>query len=72
MMNNTFVIDQSDALARRILKDAVKPVDRISLAFQLVYNRPPTDEEIKASQAFFRSADTTPAPGQNKSPRIGK
>ncbi|MEZ6032139.1 MAG: PSD1 and planctomycete cytochrome C domain-containing protein [Planctomycetaceae bacterium] len=69
MMNNPFVIEQSDALARRILKEAVKPVDRISLAFQLVYNRPPTDEEIKASQVFFRSADTTPASGKNNSPR---
>lgn len=71
MMNNPFVIDQSDAVARRILKEAVKPVDRIRLAFQLVYNRPPTDEEISASQAFFRSADTTPASGKNNSPRSG-
>ncbi len=64
MMNNAFVIEQSDALGRRILKEAETPADRIDLAFRLVYNRPPTAEEIKASNQFFRSADTTPAAGK--------
>jgi len=69
MMNNVFVIEQSDALARRILKEAEKPADRIDLAFQLVYNRPPTADEIRISMAFFRSADTTPPADRSKSPR---
>ena len=64
MMNSAFVIEQSDALGRRILKEAETPADRIDLAFRLVYNRPPTAEEIKASNQFFRSADTTPAAGK--------
>ena len=69
MMNNAFVIEQSDALARRILKEAEAPADRIDLAFRLVYNRPPTAEEIRASNHFFRSADTTPAAGQGSALR---
>jgi len=69
MMNNVFVLEQSDALARRILKEAEAPADRIDLAFRLVYNRPPTDQEVRASYQFFRSADTTPAAGRGRAPR---
>ena len=69
MMNNSFVIEQSDALARRILKEAEAPADRIDLAFRLVYNRPPTADEVRASNQFFRNADTTPAEGRGNSPR---
>lgn len=69
MLNNTFVIEQSDALGRRILKEAESPADRINLAFRLVYNRPPTEEEIRASNKFFRNADTTPANGRGGASR---
>jgi hypothetical protein len=65
LMNNPFVIEQSDALARRILKEAEASRDRIDLAFRLVYNRPPTAEEIQASSQFFRNADTSHANGQS-------
>ena len=71
MMNNTFVIEQSDALARRILNEAEAPDDRIDLAFRLVYNRPPTPEEIRASNRFFRSADSSSEKGRSRSPRSG-
>lgn len=71
MMNNTFVIEQSDALARRILKEASRPADRINLAFQLVYNRQPTSDENRASMEFFRKADTTPPADRGKAPRSG-
>lgn len=71
MMNNAFVIEQSDALGRRILKEADTPAERIDLAFRLVYNRPPTPEEIKASNQFFRTADTTPAEGKGGGQRSG-
>ena len=71
MMNNAFVIEQSDALARRLLKEAETPADRIDLAFRLVYNRPPTAGEIQASNKFFRTVDTTPATGRGNSPRSG-
>jgi cytochrome c553 len=71
MMNNTFVIEQSDALGRRILKEAETPAERIDLAFRLVYNRPPTPAEIKASNQFFRIADTTPAAGNSGTKRSG-
>jgi len=69
MMNNVFVIEQSDALARRIFKEAEASADRIDLAFRLVYNRPPTPEEIRASGQFLRTADTTPREGRPASRR---
>jgi cytochrome c553 len=69
MMNNAFVIEQSDALARRIFKEAESTADRLNLAFRLVYNRPPTSEEIKASNQFFRAADTTPREGRTAARR---
>ncbi len=56
MLNNAFVLEQSDALARRLLKEAETPTDRIRLAFELVYNRPPTEDEVKVSQQFLRGA----------------
>ena len=65
------MIEQSDALARRILKEAEAPDDRIDLAFRLVYNRPPTPEEIRASNRFFRSADSSSEKGRSRSPRSG-
>ena len=72
LMNNEFVLEQSDALGRRIVQEAETPTERINLAFRLVYSRPPTAEELKASLQFFRSADTTPAAGQQGSTRSDK
>ena len=71
MMNNQFVIEQSDALGRRLLAEAETPTESIDLAFRLVFNRPPASEEMKASHQFFRSADTTPAEGKRNGPRLG-
>ncbi len=61
MLNNPFVTEQSDALARRILREASTPEDRIALAFQLVCSRPVQDEELKASVRFLKTADAESA-----------
>lgn len=56
MLNNQFVIEQSDALARRLLREAETAEERLDLAFQLVYGRSPAEAERRSSQAFVRSA----------------
>lgn len=59
MMNNPFVIQQSEAFADRLLENADEPSERIRLAFILAYGRPPTDHENLAANSFvnrFESA----------------
>lgn len=56
LLNNPFVVEQSDAVARRLMKEGLDQQDRIVLAFELVYNRPPTKEELGATVSFFRGA----------------
>ncbi len=55
MMNNRFVIQQSDVFARRIAKKSSRPSEQIELAFQLAYGRPPTSGEHSAATAFVKS-----------------
>ncbi len=62
MMNNPFVIAQSEALANRILKDAKTPREQIERAFVLTYGRPPTSSERTATARFVSSfADGRPS-----------
>ena len=53
MMNNHFVIRQSEAFAKRLLRSEASREDRIRQAFVLAYGRPPTDQERAASVAFL-------------------
>lgn len=57
LLNNPFVQEQSDALARKLIKQANSLNDRIAGAFESVYGRPATKDELKAAQTFFRKAD---------------
>lgn len=52
MMNNRFVIRQSEAFAERLMRSEGTRNDRIRLAFVLAYGRPPTSQERAASVAF--------------------
>jgi hypothetical protein len=45
MLNDAFVLEQADALARRLIARAEKPQQRIDLAFQMVLIRRPTSRE---------------------------
>lgn len=55
MLNNPFVMQQSEALAQRIAKEQTNVVDQINLAFMLAYGRPPTLPEKRAASSFARS-----------------
>jgi hypothetical protein len=65
MMNNHFVIQQSDALARRVAGEKSRPVERLEFAFLLVYGRPPTSAERSATASFVNSfAPSASAPAR--------
>ncbi len=52
MLNNPFVIQQSEAFADRLLSSEPKTADQIQLAFRLVYGRPPSIDERAAASAL--------------------
>ncbi len=55
MMNNPFVIKQSQSFARRVRQDSTGSVGEIELMFLLAYGRPPTSGERAATAAMVRS-----------------
>lgn len=57
LLNNPFVLEQSDAIARRVIRMASSNPERVATAFRLVYGRPATKEEIKAASKFFRESE---------------
>ncbi len=60
MMNNRFVIQQSESFARRVARDSAAPANQIEYAFLLAYGRPPTSGERSATASFVRDfAPTT-------------
>jgi len=55
MMNNPFVIKQSQSFARRVRQDSTGSAGEIELMFLLAYGRPPTSGERAATAAMVRS-----------------
>ncbi|NNM28454.1 MAG: DUF1553 domain-containing protein, partial [Akkermansiaceae bacterium] len=53
MMNNPFVVRQSEAMAKRLIEEAETPRERFGRAFAIAYGRPATKAEIGNSTAFF-------------------
>jgi hypothetical protein len=56
MLNNPFVLELSDAFARRLIQSSTDPQARVDRAFQIAYGRPASREEIQASVKFVRKA----------------
>lgn len=56
MLNNPFVLELSDAFARRLMQSSTDPQARVDRAFQIAYGRPASREEIQASVKFVRKA----------------
>lgn len=65
MLNNDFVIQQSEALARRLAKDQSKPAERVRELFMLSFGRPPTAEEVQLSIKFVNDTSDS-ATGRNR------
>ena len=54
MMNNPFVIQQSEAFAQRIAEQSSSIDRQVEMAFVMAYGRPATDSETKAAESFLR------------------
>jgi hypothetical protein len=54
LMNSPFVIRAADAMAHRLIAEQTSPDERIKLAYQLAYGRPPTAAELEKTQQFFK------------------
>ena len=57
MLNSPFVLEQSDALARQLVRMSSNQNERVSKAFFFVYGRPATQKELRAATDFFRKSD---------------
>ena len=64
MLNNPFVVELSDALARKAMKQSKEPRQQMVHAFQLVYGRPPSGDEMKAANRFYRESNETRTSGK--------
>ena len=59
LLNSRFVRDRAEALAKRLVQDADEPSERIELAFELCFGRPPEPEERDRVEAYLRDAEQT-------------
>ncbi len=67
-LNNQFVINQSDAIARRIMKEKNQVREQIKLAFLLAYGREASSSELAAAESFYRKFEISPSRfGPNRS-----
>jgi hypothetical protein len=55
LMNNPFVLDQGAAFARRLIAGACSPQERIDLAFESAWGRPPEPAELDRALGFVRA-----------------
>ncbi|WP_020473936.1 DUF1549 domain-containing protein [Zavarzinella formosa] len=53
LMNNPFVIRQSEAVADKLLASGDDEPNRIKRAYEMFYARPPNDREVKAAGEFL-------------------
>ena len=54
-LNNSFVIQQAEALAKRLQADAGSDEKaRVSRAYELLYSRPPTMKDLKTARGFLK------------------
>jgi hypothetical protein len=69
LMNNPFVIAQSESLARRVIQSKQSNADRIHEAFLLAFGRPASGGEREAMAAFIQQFEPSPGaadPGVQK------
>ncbi len=59
LLNNDFVVEQSQAAAQRLLKDGAGKQQRIDLLYQTAFNRRPTSSEFESAIEFIQNAQQT-------------
>ncbi len=60
LLNDPFVHEQAGRLASRLREAKPTDTERIDLAYQLLFARPPTDEEQSLGQAYLAKAGEQP------------
>ena len=62
VMNNPFMVKQAEMLAARLLSDSddsnMKEIDRVQMAYELLFARPASDEEVKLAMSFLTQPNT--------------
>ncbi len=58
LMNSSFVQNQAEGLAERVLLASVSLEDRLTRAFELCYNRRPDADELRLAKKFFSTAQS--------------
>jgi hypothetical protein len=53
LMNNSFVREQADGLAKRVLAEKLDDSKRIDVAYQLALGRPATPAEVERAQHYL-------------------
>jgi hypothetical protein len=53
LMNNPFVREQAEGLARRVLESSAEPRCRVARAYALTFGRPPGEEEVDRALAYL-------------------
>ena len=56
MMNSSFVHEQADHFAKRLMNAAPASGARIDLAYRLALSRPPTPDEIQKGEAYLQQS----------------
>ena len=56
MLNNPFVLELSDAFARKVLRSTKDNQGRIEQSFQMAFGRAPTKEELQVSLRYIKKA----------------
>ena len=59
MLNNPFVLEQSESAAQSLLKSVGNPNERVDIAFRKTLGRPPTDQERKLISEFLKGGLST-------------
>lgn len=54
LMNNSLVLRESVAMAKRLMQASKRPSDQVKLAFKLIYSRDATSSELKATESYLR------------------
>jgi hypothetical protein len=61
MLNNPFVVQQSEALAVRIRASATELPAQVTLAWRLIFGRSPSETDLQSGVEFLTpAADATP------------
>jgi hypothetical protein len=54
-LNSPFMVENSEALAKRLIESTSDQEARIRLAYELCFGRPPSEAELELAESFFEN-----------------